>query len=248
MLVHAVCNETGANLFNLSPENLQGKYTGKGGNQRLIHIVTKVARLLQPSVLWVGDSEKVFYKKVPKEEKELDPRRLRKELPRALKSLRGGQGVLLIGTSDRPFLADPKTLCKTYERIMLIPRPDYASRYVLWRSLVRRFGGTPSDGLHFGALARISDGYSQGHMVQVVQSVLTHRRRLQQKQRALTDTEFVAPLSRLRPVCREEDEAFRDWYCKTSLGKRRIKAAQLQADDVERAKEKEKRERSDRKK
>ena len=42
MLVKAVCTETGANLFDLSPGNLQGKYPGKTGVQTLVHIVFKV--------------------------------------------------------------------------------------------------------------------------------------------------------------------------------------------------------------
>ncbi|KAM9003140.1 dynein regulatory complex protein 11 [Sarcophilus harrisii] len=71
MLVHAICTETGANLFNLSSTNIAGKYPGKSGLQLMVHMVMKVARLLQPSVLWIGDTEKTFYKKVPKFEKEL---------------------------------------------------------------------------------------------------------------------------------------------------------------------------------
>ncbi|XP_078509026.1 dynein regulatory complex protein 11-like isoform X3 [Lissotriton helveticus] len=69
MLVHAICTETGANLFDLSPDNIASKYPGKSGLQMLVHMVMKVARLIQPSVVWIGDAEKVFYKKVPKEEK-----------------------------------------------------------------------------------------------------------------------------------------------------------------------------------
>lgn len=42
MLVKAVCTETGANFFDLSPENLQGKYPGKTGGQMLVHVVFKV--------------------------------------------------------------------------------------------------------------------------------------------------------------------------------------------------------------
>lgn len=42
MLVHAVCTETGANLFDLSPNNLAGKYPGKSGLQMLLHLVFKV--------------------------------------------------------------------------------------------------------------------------------------------------------------------------------------------------------------
>ena len=34
-------------------------------------LLSQVARQLQPSVIWIGDAEKTFYKKVPKPEKEV---------------------------------------------------------------------------------------------------------------------------------------------------------------------------------
>lgn len=42
MLVHAICTETGANLFNLSAANIAGKYPGKNGLQMMLHVVVKV--------------------------------------------------------------------------------------------------------------------------------------------------------------------------------------------------------------
>lgn len=42
MLVHAICTETGANLFNLSASNIAGKYPGKNGLQMMLHLVFKV--------------------------------------------------------------------------------------------------------------------------------------------------------------------------------------------------------------
>lgn len=42
MLVHAVCNELGANMFDLSPANLAGKYPGKEGLKMLMHLILKV--------------------------------------------------------------------------------------------------------------------------------------------------------------------------------------------------------------
>ncbi|KAK2108213.1 hypothetical protein P7K49_013378 [Saguinus oedipus] len=41
MLVHAICTETGANLFNLSSSNIAGKYPGKNGLQMMLHAVFK---------------------------------------------------------------------------------------------------------------------------------------------------------------------------------------------------------------
>lgn len=42
MLVHAVCTETGANLFDLTATNIAGKYPGKDGLKLLLHMVFKV--------------------------------------------------------------------------------------------------------------------------------------------------------------------------------------------------------------
>ena len=42
LLVHALCNEVGANLFDLTATNLAGKYPGKEGLKMLVHMVFKV--------------------------------------------------------------------------------------------------------------------------------------------------------------------------------------------------------------
>uniref|UniRef100_A0A3Q1F917 IQ and AAA domain-containing protein 1-like n=1 Tax=Acanthochromis polyacanthus TaxID=80966 RepID=A0A3Q1F917_9TELE len=225
MLVHAVCQETGSTMFDLSPLNTAGKYPGKSGLAMMLHLVFKVARLLQPSVIWVEDAEKMFYKKVPKEEKELDPKRLKKDLLKSLKLIKGEDRVLLIGTTKDPLSADIKSLCKMYSKIILIPRPDYGSRYILWKHLIQKQGGEVTQALDLSSLAKITDGYTPGHMVQAIQSVLTKRRILMQTSRPLTAAEFVPQLAKIDPVFQEEEEALKNWYTKTPLGKKRIKAA-----------------------
>lgn len=46
-------------------------------------------------------------------------------------------------------------------------------------------------------------------MVQVIQTVITKRRILQQARKPLTATEFVAPLAKIEPVFKEEEEALK---------------------------------------
>nr|AAI38000.1 4931409K22Rik protein [Mus musculus]AAI45793.1 4931409K22Rik protein [Mus musculus] len=244
MLVQAVCTETGANLFDLSPDNLMGKYPGKNGAQLLVHIVFKVARLLQPSVIWIGNTEKTFYKKVPKEERTMDPKRIKKDLMRATKQLSPGDRVMLIGTTERPQLAEMKGLCRFYERILFIPRPDYASRYVLWKRMIESQGrGVQlTSSLDVSALARVSDGYTPSHILQSIQSVLTERRLLQLIKKPLVASEFVGHLARLDPVYREEEESLKEWFFKTPLGKKNMKFTkdQLEAEEARLTKEKKK--------
>ncbi|XP_060724553.1 dynein regulatory complex protein 11 isoform X1 [Tachysurus vachellii] len=233
MLLHALCTETGANLFNLSPANLTGKYPGRSGLQYLLHMVMKVARQLQPSVIWIGDAEKTFYKKVPKPEKELEPKRLKKDLAKVVKSIKVEDRVLLVGTSRRPFDADLKALCKVYKKIILIPRPDYASRLNLWKELLRVRGVQLSPSLDLSSLAKVTDGYTQGHILQAVQSVLTSQRLSRQTKKALTALEFIPPLARHDPIYKEEEEAFKIWYSRTPMGKKRARAGKAYQEAAE---------------
>uniref|UniRef100_A0AAA9SWC5 IQ motif containing with AAA domain 1 n=1 Tax=Bos taurus TaxID=9913 RepID=A0AAA9SWC5_BOVIN len=210
MLVHAICTETGANLFNLSAANITGKYPGKSGLQMMLHVVFKVARKLQPSVVWIGDTEKTFYKKVPHAERKMEPKRLKKQLPKMLKLLKPDDRILIVGTTKRPFDAELQPFCKAYQKIILVPRPDYASRYVLWKEIIQRHGGVITDTLSVSCLAKITDGFTQGHIVQVVKEVLTERRIRQQSHKPLTALEFIASLTSMNPVYQEEEDSFKN--------------------------------------
>nr|XP_030720615.1 dynein regulatory complex protein 11 [Globicephala melas] len=236
LLVHAICTETGANLFDLSAANIAGKYPGKSGLQMMLHMVLKVARQLQPSVVWIGDTEKTFYKKVPNAEKKMEPKRLKKQLPKILKLLKPDDRILIVGTTQRPFDAELQPLCKVYQKIILVPRPDYASRYVLWKEIIQRHGGVITGALSVSCLAKITDGFTQGHIVQVVKEVLTERRIRQQSHKPLTALEFIPPLTSMSPIYQEEEESFKDWYAKTPMSKKRALA--LTGDNKENEKDK----------
>ncbi|XP_041822612.1 dynein regulatory complex protein 11-like [Chelmon rostratus] len=231
MLVHAVCNETGAHLFHLSPAHLSTRYPSRGGAAYLLHLIFKVAGELQPSVIWIEDAEKWFYRKALKSGRKFDPRRLKKNLLKSLKALKLEDRVLVIGTTRRPFDADVKPFCKVYKKIILIPKPDYSSRLVLWRELLRREGAEPGPGLDLSSLAKITDGFTQGHILEAVRSVLKPYRLKKLRLQPLTAAEFIQPLSRMEPVYREEEEAFKVWFRKTPLGRKKARAARTSEEE-----------------
>lgn len=224
MLLHAVCTETGANLFDLTATNILGKYPGKAGLSMMLHMVFKVARQLQPSVVYIGDCEKTFQKKIPKTDK-TDPKRLKKDLPKLLKGMKLEDRVLIVGTTREPFNAEVKPFCSTYQKLILLPRPDYASRFILWPSLIKKYGGRITDAIDISSLAKVTDGYTPGHMVIAIKAVLTERRVKQLSKKPLTAAEFIPPLAKIEPIYKDEEEAFKVWYAKTPLGKKRAKAA-----------------------
>ncbi|KAM9630226.1 dynein regulatory complex protein 11 [Morphnus guianensis] len=240
----------------------------------------EVAKQLQPSVVWIGETEKIFSKAAPKAE-EMNPKRLEKILPKFLKALKAQDRVLLVGTTNHPFDANLKSFCKVYQKIILIPRPDYASRFgkktgslratdpvdhvpeehsskgnhiqfrdlatqlyldyniaplshlitkimqlycevqfhtafhggsqgtVLWKHIILQNGGTITNLLNISCLAKVSDGFTQGHIIQAVQAVLSELRLLQMTRKPLRTAEFMTSLARQDPVYKEEEETFK---------------------------------------
>uniref|UniRef100_A0A182N2Z1 Transcription termination factor 2 n=1 Tax=Anopheles dirus TaxID=7168 RepID=A0A182N2Z1_9DIPT len=220
-LVHAICTETGSVLFDISPPNIVGKYPGKSGLIMLMHLISKVSRLLQPSVIYFGDAEKPFMKKIPKTDR-TDPKRLKKDLPKLVKNIQPEDRIMLIGTSDCPWEADMKLMVQTYQRFVYIPRPDYGALSYAWKELLSHYSGVHRQ-FDTGAMAKISDGYTIGSVVRCIREVITCKRMLQLRVHPLTHLELINALSALEPVYKEEEEAFLYWWCKTPLGRRRSK-------------------------
>ena len=127
MLLNAICTELGATLFDLTATNIVGKYPGKSGLNMLLHLVSKVGRLLQPSVIYIDQAEKTFIKKVSKTDKS-DPKRLRKDLPKLVKNIAPEDQMILIGNSRAPWECDQKGLTQAYQKMIYLPKPDYSYR------------------------------------------------------------------------------------------------------------------------
>ncbi|KAJ8350528.1 hypothetical protein SKAU_G00256580 [Synaphobranchus kaupii] len=220
-------------LFTTSPLVHSGKWQNRQEDILFCRAMAReqVARVLQPSVIWIGDAEKTFYKKVPKPEKEMEPKRLKKDLPKLLKLLKPEDRVLIVGTTRRPFDAEHKPFCKVYRKIILIPRPDYSTRLALWTHSLQERGGRLTPDLDLSSLAKVTDGYTQGRILQAVQAVLSQRRLEEQSHRPLRALEFLPTLARQDPVYKDEEESFKAWYSRTPLGKKRARAARASEEE-----------------
>lgn len=78
----------------------------------------------------------------------------------------------------------------------------------LWKYYILLGGGALTKLLNLNCLAQVSDGFTQGHIVDVVHAVLTELRLLQMARKPLRTAEFVTSLARHDPVYRDEEEAF----------------------------------------
>lgn len=85
----------------------------------------------------MNDAEKPFMKKIAKIDR-TDPKRLKKDLPKLVKSITCEDRVLFIGTTNKPWEADQKLLYQTYDKIIYIPRPDYGTMSLIWKDLLHK--------------------------------------------------------------------------------------------------------------
>ena len=70
-------------------------------------------------------------------------------------------------------------------------------------------GGVIGGNLDISSLAKVTDGYTPGHMHTAITQVLTDRRIQQLSKRPLQAVEFIAPLARIDPIYKEEEESFK---------------------------------------
>ena len=100
----------------------------------------------------------------------------------------------------------------------------------MWRSFITKNEGIITSSLDLSSLAKVSDGYTAGHILGSVKEVLTERRINQQQPKPLQAFEFIPGLARHDPIYKDEEEAFKKWWSKTPLGAKRAK---LTADEEE---------------
>ncbi|XP_050080135.1 dynein regulatory complex protein 11 [Anopheles maculipalpis] len=228
LLLEAICHETGSVLFDLSVE-VCGPID-PNNMAYFLQLVLRTARILQPSVIAIEDVHRAFYKKVPAADSSLDPTKLGKHLFKMIvKQLKPEDKVLLVATTNQPWLAKVGPLKKCFEKFLLLPRPDYGSTVLLWQCALRRFPTVPRD-FELSALAKVTTGYSAGQILRCVKEVLNIRRRMQFGRKPLQVQELLDHfLSGTEgepqyPISDKEYDKFTKWHRKVDkMAKQRAK-------------------------
>ena len=86
------------------------------------------------------DAELGFMKKPPKGDKR-DPKRLKKDLPKFMKSLAPGERIMFLGATDQPWVADMGMLNQVFTRFIRVPKLFYGSRRLLLKHFITVLGG-----------------------------------------------------------------------------------------------------------
>ncbi len=77
---------------------------------------------------------------------------------------------MLIGVTHAPWDCDQKSLTQTYNKIIMMLRPDYASLNSLWSDLLLRYNAFNRD-INLCILTKLCDGYTVGTLMKAMQRV-----------------------------------------------------------------------------
>ncbi|PWU92453.1 hypothetical protein C3747_318g15 [Trypanosoma cruzi] len=223
-LVHAVCNHSGANLFNLSPEIFETN-TGLVG---IIQMVFHLAKVLAPSVIYIDKVEKLFLrkkrKKGPKDPLMARGKKMKKEVLKGIAALSTTDRVLVIGSSSAPWDAEFNAMVNNFPHMIHCANPDYASRLIMLQKLIAQ-RMTDTSALKqedYHELALLTDGLTSGDVHHIVEEVVHARRLRRLAQRPLTALDFLPAITHVKPPSEEDRALMKEFSLRLPLHLRRI--------------------------
>jgi SpoVK/Ycf46/Vps4 family AAA+-type ATPase len=205
LVVRAIVHETNSIFFDMSPINIDGKYTGKKEEEKLVASVMIVAQEYQPSVIYIDEAEKVWAAKKKgkkgkgakkKKSDPSNPARIKKAMLKwKAKFITDKTRITIIGCTSEPEEGSKKEFKKFFKRAIYFPFPDYSTRRLMWKNFIMTYKGQIRADFPLSTLAHISAGYSAGSIKKTCEKVLTEYRVKHQEQRPLSLPEFIGPLS-----------------------------------------------------
>lgn len=214
-LIYAVATETNSILMDLSPMNVYNKFPGPKGMKQMFALVNKVARIMQPTIIMVDKADKLFYKRVPNEEKMFDPTRLSSDFfKEIIKPIKPPDKLLIIGTATEPWNSKNGPMSKVFPNVILLPNTDYGSLVYILQKLIMKYHGVNRD-FNVHSVAQTLRGYDIKSIKQGVATVLNSSRIAQLGFKPLNPMEIIdAVLKDNDAICTEpfDYEFFNTWY------------------------------------
>jgi len=177
---------------------------------------------MEPSVIFIGNCDRMFTKKLDPEIAELKPARMKSELTKAMKFITAEDRILVVGTSKYPFKAQMKPMMKMFQRLIFIYPPSHGSRRLIWEHMIKNFKGEiGAYSFDLSSIAKVSQGFTAGAITNAISEVLTEKRIKRQLIHPLKTIEFVNRIATFDPVWQTELAEFKKWLNKTPLAKTR---------------------------
>ncbi|CAH2232077.1 jg1122 [Pararge aegeria aegeria] len=172
-LVHILASVNDAILYELDPAQVSECHQTTEYLQQLVSYVSACAKTTQPSVIYIRDVQRLFYKKVPAKEIHINLDLMKRFFLRKLfKKIHHHDNVTIIGTCKDPWLTKSKPMLKIFPTVLLLPDTSYSAVYLMLQNWVLNNRIVPPD-LDIHSLAHVLQGYSFGYLVKTLDDFLT---------------------------------------------------------------------------
>ncbi|XP_055906837.1 IQ and AAA domain-containing protein 1-like [Eupeodes corollae] len=229
VLCDILATEIDAVVLDISPENT---VQFQSNLKYFLHIILKMAKILQPTIIFIRDVHRVFWKKIPPQYLELAPKLLQSHLKKSIfKPIKKEDKILLLATTDAPWTANRK-MKKLFQKMLLIPKTEYATNFMLQRYCTLQFRGISPREVDFSTLALVTRNYVSGDLVKNIEETLNVRRRMDLERHPLRETEFLDKFLDKEipkfPMELKLWEKFTKWYRKSNkMAKNRAKMMKI---------------------
>lgn len=143
MVTRAISYETNSIVLDLSPLSIEGKYTNRKEEEKLVASVMVVAKEYQPAIIYIDECEKVWpakkkgKKKKKKKADPSNPARIKKALSKWKgKFIDDTTRITIIGCTSEPDEGSKKDFKKFFDKAIYFPFPDYTTRRLMWKTFI----------------------------------------------------------------------------------------------------------------
>ncbi|CAK1588047.1 unnamed protein product [Parnassius mnemosyne] len=214
-LIYALATETNALLIDLSPLNVYNKFPGPKNLKKMFTFVNKISRLMQPTIILVADADKMFYKRVPNEERMFDPLRMQKDFfKEIIKPITHLDKILVLGTASEPWLSKAAPMSKAFPSIIMFPRTDYGSISFLLKNMLMKYHGINRE-FNVHSIAQVLRGYDIKTIKRALDTIMDGKRITQLYYKPLQPSEILDAVmkdDRSNYVDQTDYEMFSQWY------------------------------------
>ena len=184
LMAKSIASETCSLYLDVSPAIIENAYTEKKGEDKLVASVMRVAKELQPAVIYIDECEMVFPGKKKKGKKKGAKKgkgasRIKSQLTKLKKSyLKKEDRILIVGCTSMPDDMSVPDAQKFFDVHISFPYPDVLNRKNIWKTSVLMSGGILEHTFPLSTLAHITEGYTVGSIKMACEKILTEQRKM----------------------------------------------------------------------
>jgi len=159
MLIRAVAQESGCNLFVVTAGTLTSKWMGE--SEKLVRALFQLAHEVAPSIVFIDEVDSLLSNRKSDGEHEAS-RRLKTEVMVQMDGIKNDnerKPVLVLACTNCPWDIDAAVI-RRFPRRIFVPLPDSDARRGLWTKLLAKAGKHSITSRQISSLVRKTEGFS----------------------------------------------------------------------------------------